>query len=164
MHLCIKNSEFIEINIYLTVADVIKSTSKILTMFSVNRAYSRHWGNGCVLQDIFSEKSTFCQLAPSKQMSFLIISNENIFCKTQDTKLGALVAPIKGLELALLNISDFQKAHYVLFHLICVSFFRSHCYKFQFFHKMLQQLLFILRSGPVCFLLQVGKIHNLTGL
>ena len=164
MHLWIKNSEFIEINIYLTVADVIKSTSKILTMFSVNRAYSRHWGNGCVLQDIFSEKSTFCQLAPSKQMSFLIISNENIFCKTQDTKLGALVAPNKGLELALLNISDFQKAHYVLFYLICVSFFRSHCYKFQFFHKMLQQLLFILRSGPVCFLLQVGKIHNLTGL
>ena len=163
MYLCIKNSEFIEINVYLTVADVIKSTSKILTMFSVNRAYSRHWGNGCVLQDIFSEKSTFCQLAPSKQMSFLI-SNENIFFKTQDTKLGALVAPNKGLELALLNISDFQKAHYVLFHLICVSFFRSHCYKFQFFHKMLQQLLFILRRDPVCFLLQVGKIHNLTGL
>ena len=40
-------------------------------------------------------------------MSFLIISNENIFFKTHDTKLGGIVAPNKGLELALLNISDF---------------------------------------------------------
>ena len=31
-------------------------------------------------------------------MSFLIISNENIFLKTQGTRLGAIVAPNKGLE------------------------------------------------------------------
>ena len=31
-------------------------------------------------------------------MLFLTISNGNIFLKTQDTKLGAIVAPDKGLE------------------------------------------------------------------
>ena len=31
-------------------------------------------------------------------MSFLAISNKNNFYKTQDTKLGAIVAPNKGPE------------------------------------------------------------------
>ena len=34
-------------------------------------------------------------LAPPKQMPFLTISNENIFRKTQDTRLSAIVAPNK---------------------------------------------------------------------
>ena len=36
-------------------------------------------------------------------MSFLPISNENIFFKTQGTRLGAIVAPNKGLEQALFS-------------------------------------------------------------
>ena len=43
----------------------------------------------------FSEKSAFYLLAPSKQMSFLAISKEHIFSKTQGTRLGATVAPNK---------------------------------------------------------------------
>ena len=43
----------------------------------------------------FFEKKT---LAPPKQMSFLTISNEIIFFKVQDTRLGAIVALNKGLE------------------------------------------------------------------
>ena len=31
-------------------------------------------------------------------MSFLSISDENIFCRPQDTRLSAIVAPNKGLE------------------------------------------------------------------
>ena len=55
----------------------------------------------CVFFGEFSEKRTFCLLAPPKWTSFLPISNENIFFKTQGIKLGAIVAPNKGLELAL---------------------------------------------------------------
>ena len=36
-------------------------------------------------------------LAPPKQMPFLTISNENIFRKTQDTRLSAIVAPNKDV-------------------------------------------------------------------
>ena len=46
----------------------------------------------------FLEKRAFCLVAPPKHMSFLTSSNENIFLKTQDTRLGAIVAPDKGLE------------------------------------------------------------------
>ena len=46
----------------------------------------------------FSEKRAFCLFAPPKQMSFLTISNENIFLRTQGTRLGVIVAPKKGLE------------------------------------------------------------------
>ena len=35
-------------------------------------------------------------------MSFLTISNENFFFKTQGTRLGAIVAPNRGLEWALM--------------------------------------------------------------
>ena len=45
-----------------------------------------------------NEKGAFCLLALPKQMSFLSISDENIFFKTQDTRLSAIVAPNKGLE------------------------------------------------------------------
>ena len=41
-------------------------------------------------------------LVPPKQVSFLTISNENIFLKTQGTRLGAIVTPNKGLEKALI--------------------------------------------------------------
>ena len=53
---------------------------------------------GAFFGGTFSEKRAFCLLAPAKQLSFLMISNENIFRKTQGTRLGATVAPIKGLE------------------------------------------------------------------
>ena len=37
---------------------------------------------------------------PAKLMSFLTISNENIFSKTHGTRLSATVVPNKGLEQA----------------------------------------------------------------
>ena len=46
----------------------------------------------------FFKKVTFCLLASPKQMSFLTISNENIFFKNQGTRLGAIIAPNKGPE------------------------------------------------------------------
>ena len=55
-------------------------------------------GMGAIFWGTFFEKKAFCLLAPPKQMSFLTISNENIFLKTQSTRLGAIVAPNKGLE------------------------------------------------------------------
>ena len=56
---------------------------------------------GAFFQGIFSEKKAFCLLAPP--MLFLTISNENIFFKPQGTRLGAIVAPNKGPEQALLG-------------------------------------------------------------
>ena len=47
---------------------------------------------------LFLKKIAFCLLAPPKQMSFLTISNENVLFKTQGTRLGAIIAPNKGLE------------------------------------------------------------------
>ena len=55
-------------------------------------------GMGAVFKGIFSEKRAFCLLVPLKQMSFLTISNKNIFFKTQGTRLGVIVAPNKGPE------------------------------------------------------------------
>ena len=46
----------------------------------------------------FLKKMAFCLLATPKRMSFLTISNENFFFKTQGTRLGAIVAPNRGLE------------------------------------------------------------------
>ena len=46
---------------------------------------------GAFLGGTLSEKMAFCFLAPSKQMSILTISNENIFLKTHGTRLGAIV-------------------------------------------------------------------------
>ena len=43
-------------------------------------------------------------------MPFLTISNENIFLKTQGTRLGAIVAPNKGLEWALIK---YVSTHYL---------------------------------------------------
>ena len=37
-------------------------------------------------------------VAPPNQISFFTVSEENIFFKTQVTRLGAVVAPNKGLE------------------------------------------------------------------
>ena len=55
-------------------------------------------GMGAFFYGIFSEKRVFCFLAPPKQMSVLTTPNENIFFKTQGTRLGAIVAPNKGPE------------------------------------------------------------------
>ena len=41
----------------------------------------------------FLKNKVFCLLAPPKQMSFLTISNENIFPKTHGTKLGIQNSP-----------------------------------------------------------------------
>ena len=45
----------------------------------------------------FMKKWAFYLFASPKHMSFLTISNENIFSKTQGDRLGAIVAPNKGL-------------------------------------------------------------------
>ena len=55
-------------------------------------------GMGAIFEGTFSEKRTFFLLALPKQVSFLTISKEKIFLKTQSTRLGAIVAPDKGLE------------------------------------------------------------------
>ena len=62
------------------------------------RVYSRHWGHGYVFRAHFLKKGHFGCLNPPKQMPFLTVSNENIFSKTQGTRLGVIVAPNKGLE------------------------------------------------------------------
>ena len=94
---------FNDICCYLFIAYFVRKID-VFQQTVVTRAYSRHWRHGCVFQGIFSEKRVFCLLAPPKQMSFLLISNENIFFKTQSTRLGAIVAPNKGLEQALLRV------------------------------------------------------------
>ena len=53
---------------------------------------------GAFLGGTFVLKKGICLLVPPKQMSFSTISNENIFCKTQDTKLVVIIAPNKVLE------------------------------------------------------------------
>ena len=53
---------------------------------------------GAFFGSTFSEKRAFFLLAHPKQLSFLTISDENIFLKTQGTRLGTIVAPNKGLE------------------------------------------------------------------
>ena len=69
-----------------------------------NSAYSRHWRHGGnFLGYNFWKKKAFCLLAPTKQKIFLTISNENIFSKTQGTRLGVKVAPNKATELVLTN-------------------------------------------------------------
>ena len=55
-------------------------------------------GMGAFFGGHFSKKKALCLLAPPKQMPFLIISNGNIFFKTQGARLGAIVASNKGLE------------------------------------------------------------------
>ena len=66
--------------------------------FLLGRAYSSHWVYGCVFGAHRSRKRTFCLLATPKQMPFLTISKENILFKTHCIRLGAIVAPNKGLE------------------------------------------------------------------
>ena len=51
-------------------------------------------------------------LAPPKQMSFVTISNENIFVKTQGTRLDAIVTPSKGPEQALTVHGTFSVQFY----------------------------------------------------
>ena len=53
---------------------------------------------GVIFWGTFSEKRAFYLFAPPKQILFLTISNKNIFEKPQGTRLGATVAPNKGLE------------------------------------------------------------------
>ena len=55
-------------------------------------------GMGAIFQDTFFEKRAFCLFAPTKQKSFLTISNVNIFSKTQGTRLDAKVTSTKDLE------------------------------------------------------------------
>ena len=58
-------------------------------------AYSRQCGHRCVIWGtFFGKKCIFFAHTLPKQMPFLAISNKNIFFKTQDKRLGAIVAPI----------------------------------------------------------------------
>ena len=52
---------------------------------------------GAFFGTIFFRKDFLFACTPM-QMSFLTISNENIFFKNQGTRLGVIVAPNKGLE------------------------------------------------------------------
>ena len=48
------------------------------------RAYSRHWGHGCIFSGAYflkEKKKAFCLLAPPKQMSFLTILMKILFSK-----------------------------------------------------------------------------------
>ena len=62
------------------------------------RAYSRHWGHGGIFWGHIFWKKGFLFTCTPKQLSFLTISNENISLKSQGNRLGAIVAPNKGLE------------------------------------------------------------------
>ena len=53
-----------------------------------------------------SKKEDFIGLHPQKNMLFLTASNQNIFLKTQGTRLGVIVAPNKGLEWALTGVTQ----------------------------------------------------------
>ena len=55
------------------------------------------WGMSMFLGQILWKKA-FCLLAHPKYMLFLSISDENIFFKTQGTRLSVIVAPNKSLE------------------------------------------------------------------
>ena len=61
-------------------------------------------GLGAFFRAYFLKKEHFCLLAHLKQISFLTISNKNIFFKTHSTRLDAIVAPNKDLEYALSSI------------------------------------------------------------
>ena len=47
------------------------------------------------------KNGTFCLLAPPKICHFLPFQMKNIFLEIQDSRVGATIAPNKGLELAL---------------------------------------------------------------
>ena len=66
--------------------------------FNVIRAYLDIGGMDAFFREHFLKKMRFWLLVPPKQMSFIIISNENILRKTQGTRLGEKVVPNKGLE------------------------------------------------------------------
>ena len=76
----------------------------------ISRAYSRHQGHGCILGGAhLLGKRAFCLLAPPKLMSFSTISNENIFSKTQGTKLGAIIQKLPPVVFCAKRC--FQKFH-----------------------------------------------------
>ena len=52
-------------------------------------------GMGAFIGAHFLKKKVFGLLAPSKQMSFLTISNEH-FSKTQGTRFGVILTPNRG--------------------------------------------------------------------
>ena len=54
-------------------------------------------GMGAFFGTIFFKKDFLFACTPM-QMSFLTISNKNIFFKNQGTRLGVIIAPNKGLE------------------------------------------------------------------
>ena len=55
-------------------------------------------GMGAIFGAHFWKKKGILFGCTPKQMPFLTIFNENIFLKTQGTRLGAIFAPNKGLE------------------------------------------------------------------
>ena len=53
-------------------------------------------GMGMFFEKKFQKKREFCLLVTPSQMSMLTISKENIFFKTKDTRLCAIVVPKKS--------------------------------------------------------------------
>ena len=73
-----------------------KLQSIVLTLCSGPILSTR--GLGAFFWGTFFQKKAFYLLAPSKQILFLTIYNENIFVKNHGTRLGAIVALNKVLE------------------------------------------------------------------
>ena len=73
--------------------------TKIIILEIPSRAYSRHWGHGCISLGVhFLKKRHIVCFHFLNRCHFLSFSNENIFLKIQGTRLGAIVARNKGLE------------------------------------------------------------------
>ena len=56
------------------------------------------WGIGAFFGVNIFKKGAFCLPPPPNQMSFLTISNENIFFENEGTRFCSIIAANKGLE------------------------------------------------------------------
>ena len=67
-------------------------------------------GMGVIFGGNVFKKGAFCLVAAHNQMSFLTISNVNIFFENQGTRLGVIITPNKGLEqnLSMRHLSNHQ--------------------------------------------------------
>ena len=93
--ICTRHTKFVYIYIYIYISYYFTYAGPILEIGGMDEFFCRQicWRKG----HIFG-------LHLSKQMLFLIISNENTFLETQGFRLGVIVTPNKGLELALIYV------------------------------------------------------------
>ena len=89
-------SSSIFIDIYLKFSRA-KLNEKGELLLHLIRALSRYLGLGTFFGAHFTKKRLFFLTLP-KLVLLLTISNENIFLRTQAGRLGAIVAPNKGVE------------------------------------------------------------------